>query len=126
MKLLLPLVALLCCSCVSYSDMYGNKYTSVGGDADVTFPGGGHMTHSHTASFQHMMQGATTLGGAGITAWGAQAAKASDDAVTAAKNASDASLALQAEKDAAAAASQTSKQNFIQGLTTSLGHAPGH
>lgn len=61
------LLLILCLpACVGYHDMYGNSYASAGGDADVTFPGGGHLTHSHTASWQHTMQALpTVIGGIG-------------------------------------------------------------
>lgn len=99
--LLLPLVL---ASCVGYADMYGNKYGSAGGDADVTFPGGGHLTHSHTASFQHFTQAVTTVVGGIAVAQASKAKTASDNiaATTQLKNASDAKTAQQALANEAA------------------------
>lgn len=63
------------CSCNTYHDMYNNRYSSAGGDGDVTFPGGGHITYSQTASLQHVVQGVVALGG---SIAGAVAQKSSD------------------------------------------------
>lgn len=86
----------------------------MGGDADVTFPGGGHMTHSHTASLQHVVQGAVALVG-GIAAGEISKAKTASDnlaATTQAKNASDAATAnAKIAADAAAAAAKTAAQS---------------
>lgn len=107
------IVALFLSCCVNYHDMYNNKYTSVGGDADVTFPGGGHMTHSHTASFQHFTQMVTTVAGSIAVSAVSKAKTASDNlaATTQAKNASDAATAnAKISADAAAAAQKGANQ----------------
>lgn len=116
--LLFPVMAFV--SCVNYHDMYNNRYTSVGGDADVTFPGGGHMTHSHTGSFQHFMQGAVAITG---SVAGAIVQKSSDslagikdtNAAGVTKNAQD--NATQQAADKLKAASQD------LGTTTHAGNA---
>lgn len=113
MRILL-LLPLFMASCVGYADMYGNKYGSVGGDADVTFPGGGHMTHSHTASFQHFTQAVVGISGSLAVASVSKAKTASDNlaATTQAKNASDAATAnAKIAADAAAASAKTAAQS---------------
>lgn len=108
------LLLLLLPACANYVDMYSNKYTSVGGDADVTFPGGGHLTHSHTASFQHFTQAGVAIIGGAVTAAASKANTASNNATTLAgqKESDTAALTLQQEKDAAAAAlAHTTQQN---------------
>lgn len=102
-------VALLLSSCNTYHDMYGNKYSAAGGDGDVTFPGGGHMTYSNTASFQHFMQGVTTIVGGIATAEVSKALNASNAATTQQANAQSAALAAQKETDAANAAAAALK-----------------
>lgn len=109
MKALL-LATLLLPSCVGYHDMYGNSYASAGGDADVTFPGGGHLTHSHTASFQHFIQGITATAGSLAIASVTKAKNASDATTTQQSNAQASALASQKEADAAAAAKTTASQ----------------
>lgn len=104
--------------------MYGNKYGSAGGDADVTFPGGGHLTHSHTASWQHTMQTVGLISGEVVTGITARAKTASDNlaATTQAKNASDAATAQQAlSNEAAKTAGQ--QANAVQ-LSTILKKGP--
>lgn len=99
----------LLAACVSYQDMYQNKYTSVGGDADVTFPGGGHLTHSHTASFQHLVQGVVTVVG-GIAAGEISKAKtASDNLAATTQQANTLNAQTQQAQIAATAAAATQK-----------------
>lgn len=118
------LILLLLPACVRYSDMYSNSYTSVGGDADVTFPGGGHLTHSHTASFQHFTQAAVAvIGGiaAGNVTKSTNANNNAKDLATQ-KETDATTLAAQKETDAATAAAAkvtqqtTARANGVPGL----------
>lgn len=119
---------LLLSSCVQYQDMYNNRYTSVGGDADVTFPGGGHMTHSHTASFQHFTQFAA----AAVTGVAGVAQQKSSDALSATKDTNAANVTKNAadnvtkqKADSLTAASTDLKTTTHAGNAVELSKATG-